>query len=507
MQRLTNRFASQSGVPDSGSRKQVLGSTAVYSIALITLTAIAVRLTISFSHHLILGVDGGYYPLQVRNILNTGHLSFHDVPLYFYFCALILKIIALFGFVATNETIISAIKIIDSTMFPLLTIPLFMIFSRNGCKVPLFAMLALLIFAVFSFSPLIMLGDLQKNAFAIPFLFLFIYLFEGYLITGEKRKLLMALATMLIIALTHFGVFVFSLAFFTISLFVVYRKKAILPSILILLTGFSVIYVFDASRALRLITFWNVIFEDFDSIRESLQLPLLVNTLFSCFLVVFSIFQYRRIRRETDIAARNMIVILIILLVIFAFPFYETQYVRRFNLLLFIPQILLLSYLIRIDQKFAGLFSISLVLLTAFSVFIYFSEAKKPVIDDLEFQDLQNINAYLPENKDSTIIIARHGLEFWTAWALNVKVANDRAMNQLAVEKYNNMIILQQKSGIGERPPGNRPPSQPPLAGVGRSQERPPMERPDGPPMGFHLPENFKLVYSTPYFNAYKNKN
>ena len=452
-------------------------------------------------------MDGGYYPLQVRNILNTGYLSFNDVPLYFYFCALILKIIALFGFVATNETIISVVKIIDSTMFPLLAIPLFMILSRKGGKIPFFAQFALLIFAVFSFSPLIMLGDLQKNAFAIPFLLIFIYLFEGFLISGEKRKLFLALATMLIIAFTHFGVFVFSLAFFTIALFVVYRKMAILPSILILLTGFSVIYVFDASRALRLITFWNVIFEKFDSIKESLQLPLLVNTLFSYFLVVFSIFQYRKIRRETDIAARNMMVILIILLAIFAFPFYETQYVRRFNLLLFIPQILLMIYLIRMNQKFAGFFAISLVLLTAFSIFTYFSEAKKPVITDQEFQDLQNLNAFLPDNKDSTIIIARHGLEFWTAWALNVKVANDRAMNQLAVEKYNNMIILQQKSEIGERPPGNRRPSQQPLAGVGRSPERPPMGRQDGPPMGPHLPENFKLVYSSPYFKAYKNPN
>jgi len=523
MQRFNNRFANQSGVPDSGLLKQVIISTAVYPIVLITLATIAVRLTISFSHHLILGMDGGYYPLQVRNILNTGYLSFNDVPLYFYFCALIIKIIALFGWVATNETVISVVKIIDSTIFPLLAIPLFMILSRKGYKIPIFAQFALMIFAVFSFSSLIMLGDLQKNAFAIPFLLMFIYLFEGYLISGEKRKLFLALATMLIIALTHFGVFVFSLAFFTIALFVVYRKKAILPSILILLTGFSVIYVFDASRALRLITFWKVIFERFGLVNVSLPLPLLINILFSYFLVVFTIFQYQKIRRGKDDVAGYMMVTLIILLVIFAFPFYEMQYVHRFNLLLFIPQILLMIYLIRMNQKFAGFFAISLVLLTAFSIFIYFSEAKKPVITDQEFHDLQNINAFLPDNKERTIIIARHGLEFWTAWALNVKVANDRAMNQLAVDKYNYMIILQQKHGLDEMPPGNRPPSQPSLAGVGLPPMRPPMRQPGGslsgqpgglpgggpdrPPMGPHLPENLKLVYSSPYFNAYKKPN
>jgi hypothetical protein len=250
-----------------------------------------------------------------------------------------------------------------------------------------------------------------------------------------------------------------------------------------------------------------VIFEKFDSLKEPLLLPLLVNSLFSYFLVVFSIFQYRKIREGMDIVDEHMIVTLIIMLVIFAFPFYETQYVHRFNLLLFIPQILLISYLIRINQKFIGLFSISLVLLTSFSIFSYFSEAKKPVINDQEFQDLQNINTYLRDNKDSTIIIARHGLEFWTAWALNVKVANDRAMDQLVVDKYNNMIILQQKTGFGERPPGNKPPSQPPFAEIGPSPARPPMGRQDGSSMGFHLPENFKLFYSSTYFNAYQKLN
>ena len=92
----------------------------VLAFLLITLTAIFLRLYISFSHNLILGVDGGYYPLQVRNILNTGFLSFNDVPLYFYFCASIVKVISFLGFTITDETIISVIKIIDSAALPLL---------------------------------------------------------------------------------------------------------------------------------------------------------------------------------------------------------------------------------------------------------------------------------------------------------------------------------------------------------------------------------------------------
>ena len=455
-----------------------------------------VRLTISFSHDLILGMDGGYYPVQVRNILKTGLLAFNDVPLYFYFCASIIKLISVFGFTVTNETIILVIKIIDSIALPMLLIPLYKIVSRKGLKIPLFAGLAILLFSVFTFSPFVMLGDLQKNAFAFPFLFTFIYLFENYLITHEKRDLLLAMSTLCIIALTHFGVFVFGLTFVTISLFVVYRKKAILPSILILLVGFLVIYLFDANRALRLIIFWSVIFEKPGFNQEPLPFPLLIHALISYLLLIFGFFQYRKHRSEMDKANGYMILTLIALIAIFAFPFYETQYVQRFSAMLFIPQALMIVYLIRINRNLALLFSISLVLLTTVSFFMYFGEAKRPVIDDKEFRDLQKISTYLPDNKESTIVIARHGLEFWTAWALNVKVGNDKSIDLNDLGKYKNIIILQQKKESGQRPPVNKPFPGHRFSKDGKAPMGPPMERP--------IPENFKPIYSSPYFSAFQ---
>ena len=502
MLRFKSRFTNISGTQISETWKQTLLSPGGISVSIILFTAMIVRLTISFSNDLILGMDGGYYPVQVRNILKTGLLAFNDVPLYFYFCASIIKLVSVFGISVTNETIILIIKIVDSVSLPLLAIPLFKIISRKGQKIPLFAGLAILLFSVFSFSPFVMLGDLQKNAFAIPFLFVFIYLFENYLITHEKRDLLLAMSTLCIIALTHFGVFVFGLAFVTISLFVVYRKKAILPSILILLVGFSVTYLFDANRALRLITFWNAIFEKTDIHQEPLPLPLLINALISYLLLIFGFFQYRKHRNGIDSATGYMVLPLFALVAIFAFPFYETQYVHRFSAMLFIPQGLMILNLIRINQKLALPFSISLVLLTTVSIFMYFMEAKKPVIDSQEFRDLQKISTYLPNNKDSTIVVARHGLEFWTAWALDVKVGNDKSVDLNDLGKYKNIIILQQKKESGQRPPVNKPFPGHRFSKDGKAPMGPPM----GPPMERPIPENFKPIYSSPYFNAYQKE-
>ena len=141
-----NKLIFQTGIPYTW--KGSIFSIRVLAFLLITMAAIILRLWISFSHDLILGVDGGYYPVQVRNILNTGVLSFKDVPLYFYFCASILKCISFLGSTVTDETIISVIKIVDSAALALLAIPLFKMVTRKERDISLFAELAVLSFDI-----------------------------------------------------------------------------------------------------------------------------------------------------------------------------------------------------------------------------------------------------------------------------------------------------------------------------------------------------------------------
>jgi hypothetical protein len=501
MQLFRNRLIHQTGIP--GTWKRNLFSIRILAFILITLTAIILRLYVSFSHDLIIGIDGGYYPLQVRNILKTGWLSFNDVPLYFYFCAFIVKIISFFGFAITDETIISVIRIVDSTVLPLLAIPLFKMVTRKEHPVAISAAMAILSFAVLSFTPFIILGDLQKNAFAIPLVFIFILFFEDYLINPVNRKIITVVISLAIIALSHFGVFAFCLAFLIVLLFIIYRKKAIIPSLILFLIGFGMTALFDFDRAFRLITFWNVIFESPALLQGPLPFPLLLNVVFSYLLAGFGVFQFRRYKNKMDKISENIVLTLIVLLVVFAFPLYDPQYFQRFNVLLFIPQILLMAYLIGMNQKIVLPFSILLVLLTTLSIFMYFSEEKKPCIDDQTFHDLQNINNYLPENKENSIIIARHGLEFWTAWALNVSVVQDRAMDKIGPDKYRNIIFLLQKNEDGQGPFGRIPIRKPGIGGGGH----PPMRPGTGSPMSRPVPEDFKLIYSSSYFNAYQKLN
>jgi hypothetical protein len=448
-------------------------------------------------------VDGGYYPVQVRNILNTGFLSFKDVPLYFYFCASIVKGISFLGFTVTDATIISVIKIVDSAALPLLAIPLYKLVTRKEQPVSVPAAIAILSFAILSFTPFVILGDLQKNAFAIPLAFMFILFCEDYLINPVRRNLIAVVISLTVIALTHFGVFVFSLAILIIGIFIIYRKKAILPSLILFFVGFGLIALFDFNRAFRLLTFWKVIFEGPALLQGSLPFPLLLNFLFSYLLAGFAVFQFRKFNNRLDKASKYMVLTLIILIGLFAFPLIDQEYFQRFNVLLFIPQLLLIAYIIRMNPKFAPPLSISLVLLTTLSIFMYFSEEKKPCITDQTFHDIQNIRKLLPENRESSIVIASHGMEFWTAWALNVKVGQDRAMDKIGLDKYINVILLQQKNEEKQGPPGGKP-----LHKTGKGMAgHPPMGPGMGPRMGRPVPENFKLIYSSSNLNAYQKLN
>ncbi|MDB9484165.1 hypothetical protein PN476_16265 [Dolichospermum circinale CS-537/05] len=107
--------------------------------------------------------------MQVRAILKQGSLSFADMPLLLYLDAGIIKMISLLNFSVTDDLILNVVKLIDSISVPILLIPLYKI-SRyekdNLTKAEEFSQVC---FAVLSFSPLILLSDLQKNAVAIIF--------------------------------------------------------------------------------------------------------------------------------------------------------------------------------------------------------------------------------------------------------------------------------------------------------------------------------------------------
>jgi hypothetical protein len=453
----------------------------------ITLVVIGIRLELLFSHELILGTDGGYYPLQVRKILTSGFLGFSDLPLYFYFCAAWLKLFSFFGFALSNQHIIMVIKVIDSVALPLLAIPLYFLIKENEKPIPILTALSILLFSIISYAPLAMLGDIQKNAFAIPLAFLFIYLIQRYLSLNESKSLIWAFTVWLFIGISHFGVFMFTSAFAIILLFIVKGKKAIIPALISMTLAYGIIALFDLERALRLLHLWDVIFENHFIWREPLFIIVLLNCLFSYSLCTIAWFQYRKFKNQIPKASSAMLIALILVILIFVFPMYEANYVIRFQALLFMPQGLLIFYLIKIRTTWASTFSMILLLFTLGLSIVYFNQKHEPAIEMAAYHDLQNLNKSIIKDKDSSIVIARHGIEFWTAFALGIKVANDRAINSIEQKNYKQIIFLNVKEERKRRPNHHKPIGEP---------NRGPMRQNQG-----------KLIYHSKYLDAFELKN
>lgn len=178
----------------------------VYILAFIV--AVAIRLFMNFRFHLIPGVDGGYYPLQVRSILTSGHLAFSDMPLYFYLNAFLAKAISWLARADVNSLIIPVLKTVDSLFLPLLLIPLYRL-SRTieRGKIPFYQGIPISLFAVISGSPLMVTGGLEKNGFAVPFLFAFVLFAIRFIYDKRRLDLFLALLFFALVGLSHFGVF------------------------------------------------------------------------------------------------------------------------------------------------------------------------------------------------------------------------------------------------------------------------------------------------------------
>ena len=95
--------------------------------------------------------------------------------------------------------------------------------------------------------------------------------------------------------------------------------------------------------------------------------------------------------------------------------------------------------------------------MTIASVFLMTINIKPPSISQQAFQNLKEIKKCITE-PDKTLVIARHGLEWWTAWQLRTKVGQDKSIDKKTFLKYKKIISLVQLNGINQMHPGQKSP-------------------------------------------------
>lgn len=423
-----------------------------------------VRLVLNYHSSLIPGINGGYYPLQVRSILNTGQLGFPDMPLYFYFNALLAKLISLTGTTDIDQITIHCSKILDSASLPFFVIPLYMIEKHilKGAN-KTYVALILVFFVTLSFSPLALTSDLQKNAFAIPLMTFYLHYLLFYYTTRSRKHLFLFLLFFILTGLTHFGVFVVSAAFLILSLSLFFGRKAILPILLLVVAAVSLVAVFDNERAFRILASVSTLVEKPVLIQPKSSLEIL-NYLLSYLLIGSGFYCIIKFSDRMPAYYKKLLTALILLIFLLSFPLMDMEYARRFSLMLFIPQFIVLHILFRYirSRPVRVLYLLYLVLFTGTSFIMLTGRMKPASISEEAFLDLKNMEKYL-EDPENTLIIARHGLEWWTAWQLGTKVGQDKSVDRNTVHEYEKLIILVQLSGINATGPAQGRPFHEPF--------------------------------------------
>lgn len=444
------------------------------------LIALTIRIMMNFSSELISGVNGAYYPLQVRLVLETGYLGFADMPFLFYFDALIIKILQFLGFSLTDSLIINTVKLIDSISFVLIIIPVYKLLNYLYSKPKPVFTFSIISFSLLSFTPMILISDLQKNSLAMIFAMFFIYYYFKYIENHKLKYIIFTSIFLILTGLTHFGTFTFSILFLSINLIYHFRKKAIIPVLIFIASSLIMINYFDYKRYDRLLMFWNSIFEKPLLFSGFIPPPELISFIFSYTLSILAFYLVWKKGNEISKNYRGILISLALSLLILCFPLLDFDYFRRLSIFALIPELLILVFVAdMITSKGLKTISIALFIYTGLSILAVSGKPKSPMLTVKELHDLEYIDKYLLKDKKNTLIVASHGIEWWVAWSLKTKIAQDKAFKRDLTAKYKQIVFLIQKQKRNELNIG------------------PPIHK-------TKIPPNSSLIYDSEYFIAYE---
>jgi hypothetical protein len=166
-------------------------------------------------------------------------------------------------------------------------------------------------------------------------------------------------------------------------------------------------------------------------------------------------------------------------------PWVAGDKVMRFRLIAVGPALICASFALahlqwpRLRNVLAALVALALIVPGAMRV----ARGGQPIITLQAANELQSLSSEI-SSPAKTLIVARHGLEWWTAWYLHTHIAHANTLSDADWKTFDKVYFLRQKGGMpmpfgGPRPGNNA-----------RGQNF----RPDGPPNfagGFPPPDNF----------------
>jgi hypothetical membrane protein len=513
-------------------RRRVL---ACVSLAVVVLAAVAVRASVQFGTNLMPGMNGAYYLVQVRAVIEKGHLAEHDMPLIFWLQAGLARLVQVFSMGTLDSSIVLASKLFDSIVPALAAIPAFLLAVRwpDG-RHSVWAGITAATLAVLSSGPLRMVGDFQKNALGMLWVLSCAYCLQQGLDRRSWRYLAAASLFLGLVGVTHIGAFGVTLAFVVLVVLVWALVASGRPRRALLAVGGGTVAVAgllgalmvlgDSARITRLMTLLTAPLSLFRSSTMGgpasqatwlhLQDPVTFILSLALSLAAVAVLIWRR--HELQPWERSLVVASAILTLFLSSPFLSQDMASRFQLMAFAPAVVLVAFL---AARTGTLVLRSAVVVGVIAVVLAtvpgtVQSPNSPSIAEASYTELTSLKTSMSD-PSHTLIIARHGLEWWTAWALHTDVAQATAVTDADWTTYASVLYLQETGnsiggGMGtpemnirpQLPSGQMPPRQIPAGTpLVRPGSTPGTRGPkDGGFGGLTLPADASTLHSGTYF-------
>lgn len=428
------------------------------------------------------GVNGPYYPVQVRSLLENGRLGFPDFPFVFWLEALVAKLLFALKMGPLSDCIMWASKGVDAVFPALAAVPAFLLtrsWVLNGTR-RFWSALVVAAFSILFLFALFTIADLQKNSVGDVWLFFFIYYLYQALRQRSRRAFVVAGAFFVLTGLTHIGCFGVAIVFLVVTataslLLEPARRQMILRGagflLLLLATTTAVLYLFfDPARVERLLTVFLLpaeLFEKpvlFTSLSPFNVPPLIVGNIVAIGGMVLLT------RRWTTIEPAHRLTVLaaVPLTFLLASPFFGQEWSARLSVMALIPTAVVLAFLLTHLRSWIATFVLTagVLVLIVFSVMVSSGPGFRPAgISEASYGELHQLRDLIAQPEE-TLVLARHGLEWWAAWVLETDVGQRPDLEPEVWDQYAEILFLEQIAGSAGYGPGGGGPFGPPFPEV-----------------------------------------
>ncbi|MFA6481379.1 MAG: hypothetical protein WCW62_02290 [Bacteroidales bacterium] len=485
------------------TKKSDSALTFLLPVVLIILMASLLRARLNFSSAMIPGINGGYYPLLVRNLIEFGSVRYPDAPLVYWIQGGMTYLIRLLSGLSLDQSVLLASRLFDSIIPTLAYIPVFLhareqLGNQTGSRIFIITISA---FSVLYLASLIILSsEMQKNAAGLVWLACYIYSLRKAFLPDPGKKVWLSMLFLILIALTHIGCFAVACLLTLIygSIFLIRSEKRIrVKTGLIILSIAGGIFMLsililshDPARMHRVLSLYLNPLRIFESPYLFLLLTgkqiyfgflfhnfLLINALSISGLVIILIN-----RRNLSSSNYTYALSLSALSLCLSSPLIGIEWALRYYLMAFLPIVFQFVYVYKSIIKKSIKFSVTAIVLvlTLLSIVLASTTRRNPAISEDSYADLHRLKSEVRINPGD-LIVARHGLEWWTGWVLHCRTGKEYCLRPDDWLVYPNIYLLRQKKG-------NNYPGQ---GGTGQFAE-------------FPVPGNAEKVSSNNSFDLYK---